>query len=221
MLFVACSGFPVPVSRYWGLFSAVEISDSELGIPGLGTVRRWQRGAKSDAAFTALAPTAFAESDFKKSKENGELANAFSDFAAATKSRAVVFRAPDDYKPHKTTKAALKAFVSWLPESLPRVVLDLPAWSTEEIESIVSKRAKRQIYAAYNPLEDGVPSTSDFAYARLPGPAGRRSRYDDDAVEQIAQHLEERQAEVEDFFCVFSNIDMQANASALRKRLEG
>lgn len=220
MLFVACSGFPVPVSRYWSLFDAVELSDSELGIPGLGTVRRWQRGAKGQTAFSALAPSAFAESEFKKSKENAALAEEFADFAEAVGTEAVVFRAPEEFRPNKTTKAALKAFTAWLPERLPRVVLDLPGWTVAEIESLASKRAKRAIYPAYNPLEDELPTATDFAYARLPGPAGRRSRYDDEALEQIAQHVEARKDEVELFLCVFANIDMQANASALRKRLQ-
>jgi hypothetical protein len=30
MFVVACSGFPVPVSRYWREFDAVEISDTEI-----------------------------------------------------------------------------------------------------------------------------------------------------------------------------------------------
>ena len=45
MFVVACSGFPVPVSRYWQEFDAVEISDTEIAIPGAGTVRRWIREA--------------------------------------------------------------------------------------------------------------------------------------------------------------------------------
>ena len=52
MAVVACSGFPVPVSRYFREFEGVEISETELGIPGAGTVRRWLREAPEGFVFT-------------------------------------------------------------------------------------------------------------------------------------------------------------------------
>jgi uncharacterized protein YecE (DUF72 family) len=56
MFVVACSGFPVPVSRYWREFDAVEISDTEIAIPGAGTVRRWIREAPDNFLFTVVLP---------------------------------------------------------------------------------------------------------------------------------------------------------------------
>ena len=56
MLLVACSGFPVPVSRYWGAFPAVEISDTEIAMPGRGSIRRWTREAPEGCLVSVLAP---------------------------------------------------------------------------------------------------------------------------------------------------------------------
>lgn len=212
MLFVACSGFPVPVSRYWGLFSAVEISDTELGIPGAGTVRRWLRESPEGFAFTALAPKEIGESGFRRTNENKELIEAIGDFASTLGARAVVFQAPEEFDCTKGSKTALKSFLSWLPDGLPRIVLDLPGWKPADVAKTIGKR---DAIVAYDPLLDDPPPLGDFVYARLPGPAGHRSRYDEESVEQIAKHLEGVEAQT--VFCVFRNIDMQANGSALRE----
>ncbi|MEM1417067.1 MAG: DUF72 domain-containing protein [Myxococcota bacterium] len=214
MLFVACSGFPVPVSRYWGLFPAVEISDTELGIPGAGTVRRWLRESPDGFAFTALAPKALGESGFRRTKENAALVEEFAEFSKTLGAQAIVLQAPPEFEASKATKTALKSFLGWLPDTLPRVVLDLPSWGTEDAEAVAEGRP---VSLAYDPLIWDAPVTSDMVYVRLPGPAGHRSRYDDDAIENIATHLEGIEAKT--VFCVFRNIDMQANAASLLARL--
>ncbi len=215
MLFVACSGFPVPVSRYWGLFSAVEISDTELGIPGAGTVRRWLRESPDGFAFTALAPKEIGESGFRRTNENKELVEAIGDFASTLGARAVVFQAPEEFDATKGNKTALKSFLGWLPDGLPRIVIDLPGWKPVDVAKAVGKR---DVIVAYDPLLDEAPPAGDFVYARLPGPAGHRSRYDEESVDQIAEHMQAIEAET--VFCVFRNIDMQANGSALREIVE-
>lgn len=216
MLYVACSGFPVPVSRYWSLFPAVEISDTELGIPGSGTVRRWLREAPEGFAFTALAPKEIAASGFAKTKENKALVEAFGDFAETLGARAVVFQAPEDFKATKATKAAVKAFVTWLPKQLggadgPRIILDFPGWKPSEVTAAGGKR----VIAAYDPLQDEPPKDAGFAYLRLPGPAGHRSRYDEETVDKIVAVCQRVKDDVETAFCVFRNIDMQANGSVV------
>lgn len=215
MLFVACSGFPVPVSRYWGLFESVEISDTELGIPGAGTVRRWLRESPKGFAFTALAPKELGESGFRRTKENMALVEAFGEFSETLGARAIVFQAPEEFLPTKASKTAVKNFLSWLPDGLPRIVLDMPGWTPAEVVKVIGKR---NAVTAYDPLLDEAPPKNEFVYARLPGPAGHRSRYDDDAMTAIGEHCATIEAELA--FCVFRNIDMQANGSTLREHLE-
>ncbi|MEM6963062.1 MAG: DUF72 domain-containing protein, partial [Myxococcota bacterium] len=86
--------------------------------------------------------------------------------------------------------------------------------------SQVASIAKSRLVAAYDPLQDTPPPAKGLAYIRLPGPAGKRSRYDDESLERIADHVREIQDSCEEIFIAFRNIDMHTNATALRKRLK-
>jgi uncharacterized protein YecE (DUF72 family) len=218
MVFVACSGFPVPVSRYFGEFGAVEISDTELGMPGEGTVRRWLREAPKGFAFSLLAPKAVGESGFERSLETREAVENVGRLALRVQARAVVFAAPEAFRSAPSPRAALAAFVDWLPDNYPPVVLDLPGWKPEHV---LAACGRRPVVVAYDPLSDAPPSRgTDLAYLRLPGPAGYRSRYDDDAVVEIARHCREAAEGSKTTMCVFRNIDMHANATRLMELLD-
>ena len=107
MISVACSGFPVPVSRYWKDFMAVELADTELGIPGAGTVGRWVRESPEGFAFTVRAPKIIAESGFAKNKENRTAMKELAELVTKLDARAAVFTAPDSFRATRATKAAL------------------------------------------------------------------------------------------------------------------
>lgn len=212
MFFVACSGFPIPVSRYFREFSAVEISDSELAIPGEGTVRRWKREAPEGFGFSVVAPKAFAEAGFQSDKELAKLADELVVLAKQLEAAAVVFSAPEELKFSKANKATLQAFVKSLPKKMPRVVFDLPSWKTDQILGL------GEVVAAYDPLRQPAPAADELVYLRLPGPAGHRSRYDEASIERIAEHLGSLRAK--QVFCVFRNIDMHANAGQILKKVK-
>ncbi len=216
MIFVACSGFPVPVSRYWGDFMAVELSDTELGIPGQGTVRRWIRESPDGFQFTIRAPKVIAESGFAKTKENRELMKEFAVLFKTLNAKAAVFIAPESFKPTRSNKAAVQAFCSSLPASIPRVVLDFPSWKPSIVHETA---AKRKVSAAYDPLNDVPPKDKAFAYLRLPGPAGHRSRYDEPSLDEIARLCQVASEQSQSVFCTFRNIDMHANGKSLRTLL--
>jgi uncharacterized protein YecE (DUF72 family) len=211
MRFVACSGFPIPVSRYFREFKAVEISDSELGLPGEGTVRRWKREAPEGYGFSVIAPKVLAESGWKKSPEQKEIFTGLAALGVELGAKAVVFNAPEDFKFNKVNKATMQAFVKSIPAKFPAIVLDLPAWQTNQISGIDDR-----IVPAFDPLKDDVPAGLDFAYVRLMGPAGHRSRYDEPSIERILEQLNLLKAK--SIFCVFRNIDMHANASQIQKK---
>lgn len=216
MTVVACSGFPVPVSRYWGEFEAVEISETELGIPGAGTVRRWLRESPEGFTFTLLAPKDIAASGFALSPENDKLIKGVAALAKTMKAQAIVFAAPPEFACNRTTKSAVKKFVAALPARFPPVVLSLPGFSLAEIKSAIGTR--KNVVAAYDPLhEAATPSTDDLVYFRLPGPAGHRSRYDEGSLESVVEHIKASKAKTT--ICVFYNIDMHANASRARELL--
>jgi uncharacterized protein YecE (DUF72 family) len=214
MFVVACSGFPVPVSRYWREFDAVEISDTEIAIPGAGTVRRWIRESPDDFLFTVVAPKSVSESGFRRTKENKATCEAVAKLAKSLKAKAVVFAADEKFKHGKANRAALRAFLGFIPE-MPPIVFDLDAWKPADI---VAACGDRPAVAAYDPLTDEPPPKAKMVYIRLPGPAGHRSRYDEASVAKIAKHCNSLDPELG--ICVFQNIDMQTNAHQLIKRLK-
>jgi uncharacterized protein YecE (DUF72 family) len=213
MIVVACSGFPVPVSRYFRSFEAVEIVDTEIGVPGEGTLRRWLREAPRGFVFSLLAPQSLAASGFAKSRENKEVLEGLGEFATALGARAIVLRGPEDFKPGKATQSTLYAFLGQAPKKLPTLVVDLPGWTAAQIEGAARGRA----IAARDPLRDEPMPDGDLVYFRLPGPAGRRSRYDEPSLDRIAQAA--RKSTADTTMIVFANVDMETNANALRERL--
>ncbi|MFW6050091.1 MAG: DUF72 domain-containing protein [Myxococcota bacterium] len=217
MVYVACSGFPVPVSRYFSELRAVEISDTELGMPGEGSIRRWIREAPRGFAFSMLAPKEIGESGFKITHEARDAVGNIGRLALRMKAQAVVFAAPERFKPAPRRRTALLAFLDWLPANYPRVVLDLPAWDPGQVAEACEGRP---VVVAYDPLNDEPPAGSEeLSYIRLPGPAGHRSRYDDETIDRIAAHCRAATERSKAVMCVFRNIDMHANALQLIERL--
>jgi uncharacterized protein YecE (DUF72 family) len=217
MTVIACSGFPVPVSRYWREFAGVEISETELGIPGAGTIRRWLRESPDDFLFTLLAPKEVAASGFKPDAAAEKMLKELGTLCRSMKAQAIVFTAPPDFPLTRPRKSAVKAFLKSLPARYPRIVLDLPEWNPEDVQALVAER--KHAVAAYDPLTREVaPTKNDFEYMRLPGPAGHRSRYDEASMARLAEHCKSLKSKFP--VCVFHNIDMHANARQIRELLK-
>ena len=70
---------------------------------------------------------------------------------------------------------------------------------------------------ARDPLAHGMLS-AQVAYARLPGPAGHKSRYDDPAIEKLAALAKD--AKHKDVTYVFTNVDMSADAKRFKKAMK-
>ena len=109
----------------------------------------------------------------------------------------------------------MRAFLGFLPAKMPPVVFDLPAWKPADI---VAACGDRPAVAAYDPLRQDAPPADEMTYIRLPGPAGHRSRYDEESIAKLAEHCNSLKTELG--FCVFRNIDMQTNAAQLMKKLK-
>ena len=71
--------------------------------------------------------------------------------------------------------------------------------------------------SARDPLARG-PAKSAVAYYRLPGPAGHKSRYEDPAIERLADIA--RAARHKDATYVFTNVDMFADAKRFKKAIK-
>ena len=132
------------------------------------------------------------------------------------KAHAVVFVAPPEFACTRTTKSAVKKFIEALPARYPKTVLDLPGWDLDVVRSLADLR--KNMVAACDPLTQKIGTLSgDFAYMRLPGPAGHRSRYDEPSLEKIVAACKASKAK--QTLCVFHNIDMHANARRVRELL--
>ena len=214
MISIACSGFPVPVSRYFRELKAVEVSDTELGIPGDGTLRRWLREAPEDFLFTALAPKLIAEAGFALTPEVETAITDIADFAGQLQSRAVVFSAPADFSPSAKTRATLKIFVKHVASHVPGAVLDCPGWSHEELVALVGKA---KVGVAFDPLVEQPKKLPAFAYLRLPGPSGYRSRYDAPSLDRVVSYLQG--AKAKQIFVALRNIDRFENARYVMSQL--
>lgn len=214
MISIACSGFPVPVSRYFRELKAVEISDTELGIPGDGTLRRWLREAPEDFVFTVLAPKQIAEASFTLTPEVESAIADIAEFAKHLKSRAVVFSAPSEHVASAKTRAQLKSFVKHVASHVPSPVLDCPGWSHEELVAVIGKA---KVGVAFDPLLEQPKRLAAFTYLRLPGPSGYRSRYDAPALDRLVTYLQA--AKAKNIFVAFRNIDRFENARYVMSQL--
>lgn len=216
MAVVACSGFPVPVSRYFREFQGVEISETELGIPGAGTVRRWLREAPEEFTFTLLAPKEVAASGFALTPANEKLVKEVGALCKSMKAEAVVFAAPPEFGPTRPNKTALKKFAESIPARFPKAVLSLQGWKLTDVVSAID--GKKNVVPAYDPLQDELASDkSELMYLRLAGPAGHRSRYDEGSLEKVVAQIKASKAKMT--ICVFHNVDMHANATRARELL--
>jgi uncharacterized protein YecE (DUF72 family) len=214
MISIACSGFPVPVSRYFQEFKAVEVSDTELGIPGVGTRRRWLREAPPGFVFTVLAPKQIAASAFVLDAGVKQAVDAVAGFAKLLKSQAVVFGAAESFAASKKARAQLRAFAEYATEHITSPVLDLPGWPRKELDAVLKSLA---VQAAFDPLLEQPSELGALAYLRLPGPSGYRSRYDAAALDRVVAFCNE--ARSKNLFVAFRNIDRFENAKYVMTKL--
>ncbi len=89
-----------------------------------------------------------------------------------------------------------------------------PTWEPDDAQALAVEAGA---IAARDPLASGS-TTAPFAYYRLPGPAGHKSRYEDPAIEKLGEIA--AAAKNEHAVYVFTNVDMFADAKRLKKILK-
>lgn len=75
-----------------------------------------------------------------------------------------------------------------------------------------------KILVARDPLRHPPFGKVARGYYRLPGPAGFKSRYEDPALDQVAEAIQATHSA--ETFVVFSNVDMYADSKRLRRILD-
>ena len=174
-------------------------------------MRRWKREAPRGFEFAILAPREIGQEGFRAGKLLEHALESLEKVGSELEATTAVFVAPADFAHNRANKAALKEFLGSVSGLFERIVVELPAWDPEEADSIASETGA---LATRDPLAHGA-SKRPTAYYRLPGPAGPKSRYEDPAIERLAEIAHEAGHEAAHY--VFTNVDMFADAKRFKR----
>jgi len=209
---MGCAGFPVPATRYFKEFLFVEVQDTHVALPGTGTIRRWRREAPPGFTFAMLAPRDIGQEGFRDGKVTENALKSLTEVGKELEATTAVFVAPPEFTHSRSNKSAVKEFLHSVRKRFQRVVWEAPAtWDADDAAALAVDAGA---IAARDPLTHG-PTTGAVAYYRLPGPAGHKSRYEDPAIERLADLA--RAAKHESATYVFTNVDMFADAKRFKK----
>ena len=217
MITIGCAGFPVPATRYFKEFLFVEVQETHVATPGTGTIRRWRREAPTGFAFALLAPRDIGQEGFREGKVTEMALKNLVEVSKELDGQTAVFVAPPDFSSSRGNKTAVKDFLASVQNKrkFKRVVWEPPpTWDAEEAHALAAESGAT---AARDPLAHGT-TTSAFGYYRLPGPAGHKSRYEDPAIEKLAEIA--GSCKNEHAIYVFTNVDMFADAKRLKKAMK-
>jgi uncharacterized protein YecE (DUF72 family) len=212
MITIGCAGFAVPATRYFKEYLFVEVQETNIGQPGAGTVRRWQREAPKGFEFALLGPREIAQEGFREGKVVDAALAVLDETAQVLGATTAVFVAAADFAQNRANRSALKTFLQTVKKRYDRVVFELGiAWKPDEADVLAEETGT---IAARDPLHHGL-SKREVAYYRLPGPAGHKSRYEDPAIERLADICVSGKDQQATY--VFTNVDMFADAKRFRK----
>ena len=202
----------MPPTRYFKDFAFVEIQETHMGMPGMGTLRRWRREAPDGFCFAMLGPREIGQESFRAGKVVDAALKNLADVGKELDAKIAVFVSPPDLAPSRANKSAVKDFLLAVRKRFDRVVWEAPpAWDADDAEDIADSA---KAIGARDPLVSGL-SKRPVAYYRLPGPAGHKSRYEDPAIDKLGALA--REAKHDEVTYVFANVDMFADAKRFRK----
>jgi uncharacterized protein YecE (DUF72 family) len=214
MMVVGCAGFAVPATRYFKEYLFVEVQETHLAVPGPGTLRRWRREAPRGFEFALLGPREIGQEGFRDGKVIETALRTLGEVAHELEARTAVFVAPPDFPNTRANKAALREFLKNVRKQFDTVVWESgPAWKADEADDLAKET---DTLAARDPLQHGL-SKREIAYYRLPGPAGHKSRYEDPAIDRLADIAQGGLAQNATY--VFTNVDMFADAKRFKRAM--
>ena len=215
MITIGCAGFPVPATRYFQELLFVEVPDTHVAQPGTGTLRRWRREAPPGFTFSLVAPREAGQEGFRASKVLDAALRNLDAVARDLDAQIFVFTSPPEFAATRANKAAVAELLGTVRRRVARVVWEPPpSWDAGDAHRLSQQAGAT---AARDPLAQGVTEAA-FAYYRLPGPAGHKSRYEDPAIERLAGLA--AGAAHEHAIYVFANVDMFTDARRLTLALE-
>lgn len=204
----------MPATRYFKEYLFVEVQETHMAVPGPGTVRRWRREAPNGFEFALLGPRQIAQEGFRDGKVVETALKTLGEVAKELEAKTAVFVAPPDFTSSRANRSALKDFLKNVRRQFDTVVFDPgPAWKADDADEVAEET---DTLAARDPLHQGL-SSRNIAYYRLPGPAGHKSRYEDPAIEKLAEIASGGSDQNATY--VFTNVDMFADAKRFKKAM--
>lgn len=190
----------------------VEVQETHLAVPGPGTLRRWRREAPTGFEFALLGPREITQEGFRDGKVVETALKTLCEVAGELEARTAVFVAPPDFSSSRANKQAVREFLKNVRQLFDTVVWEPgPAWKVDEADELAEETGT---LASRDPLQQGL-SKREVAYYRLPGPAGHKSRYEDPAIERLAEIAQ--QGADQNATYVFTNVDMFADAKRFKR----
>jgi uncharacterized protein YecE (DUF72 family) len=218
MITMGCAGFPVPATRYFKEFLFVEVQETHVTLPGTGTIRRWRREAPKGFKFAMLAPREIGQEGFRDGKVTETALKSLVEVGKELEATTAVFVAPPEFMASRGNKSVLKEFLQSVRRKFDSVVWEpSAAWDPDDADALATEAG---VVAARDPLAHGT-SAAALAYYRLPGPAGHKSRYEDPAIDKLAELALGTGAKNKDATYVFTNVDMFADAKRFKKAIKG
>jgi uncharacterized protein YecE (DUF72 family) len=215
MITMGCAGFPVPATRYFKEFLFVEVQETHVTLPGTGTIRRWRREAPKGFKFAMLSPREIGQEGFRDGKVTETALRSLIEVGKELEATTAVFVAPPEFSASRNNKAVLKEFLQSVKKKFERVVWEPSStWDPDDADALATDSG---VVAARDPLAHGT-SAAPVAYYRLPGPAGHKSRYEDPAIDKLADLAQS--AKNKDATYVFTNVDMFADAKRFKKAIK-
>ncbi|MBI5489235.1 MAG: DUF72 domain-containing protein [Deltaproteobacteria bacterium] len=231
---IGCIDFPIPPSRYFRKWDLVEIEQTLVRAPGDGTVKRWLRESEEGFEFVvAVSPLvtygpgsqhfryqpAPAKSQWRKyapfaaTKEVGAAFEESLALSKELKAKLLVFQTPADLIPDKTLLRAMTHFFTKTDRQKRRWVWEPKGgWDLKEA---VAFAKDMDLTLCVDPLAQ-LPPDPAFAYCHLPGPAGFRSRYEEEALLRLRDICRG----YPDTYCLFGNIDMHNDATRFHQLVQ-
>ncbi len=216
MIKVGCAGFAIPQTRYFQEFYLLEVQDSQHGPLGTGTIRRWHREAPEGFEFTLLAPREIAAEGFRDTRAVRSAVGRVETMAKQLDAKVVVFLSPPDFVPSRARAKTLRTFFSRFARTGLLAAWEPPVeWSVRDVRAVCDDIPLMPAYDGLGPLGRELAELQQV-YLRLPGPAGRRSRYEESALLKLSRACRGRSLA----YCVFTNVDMHTDAKRLMGYLD-
>jgi uncharacterized protein YecE (DUF72 family) len=234
VLRIGCIDFPIPPSRYFRKWALVEIEQTLVRAPGEGTVKRWLRESSAGFEFVvAVSPLvtygpgsqqfryqpAPPKSQWRKYSPfaaTKEVGAAFDESVALAKelgAKLLLFQTPADLVPDKPLLRAMTHFFERADRQKRRWIWEPKGgWDYKEAAALAKDLG---LVLCVDPLQNPPPDPQ-FAYCHLPGPAGFRSRYEEEALLRLRDLCHE----LNEIYCLFGNIDMNNDATRFHQLVQ-